>query len=113
MKLKRCPNSLRGCSLASVPGMLNPVSYHPLLTGASLDHQAKAKVGIFGHFYLQTSTGVPADDWTILPQKQTKILPSLDSSLEKRKKMVATLRLVCTNKDLFSFSFNQSLEKLV
>ena len=71
--LKHCPLCLGGCSLASVPGMLNPVSYHPLLTGASLHHQTKAEVGIFGHFYLQTSTSVPADDWTILQQKHVKI----------------------------------------
>lgn len=73
---------------ASVPGMLNPVSYHPLLTGASLDHQAKAKVGIFGHFYLQAPTSVPADDWTILQQERMKIWPNLHNN---KKQMVATL----------------------
>lgn len=68
--LKRCPNCLRGLSLVSVPGMLNPVSYHPLLTRASLDHKAKAKVGVFGHFYLQASSTVPADDRPILQWKR-------------------------------------------
>lgn len=52
-----------------MPGVLNPVSYHPLLTRASLDHQAEAKVGILGHFNLQTPSGVPAYDWAILQQK--------------------------------------------
>ena len=79
--LKCCPNCLRGCSRASVPGMLNPVSYHPLLTWTSLDHQAKAKVGVFGHFYLQASAGVPADDWTILQQKHRKLSSDVHNNL--------------------------------
>lgn len=84
--LKHCPDCLRGWSLASVSGMLNPVTYHPLLTRTSLDHQAKAKVGIFGHFYLQASTSVPADDRTILEQKHMKtwqmnMNPALNTSL--------------------------------
>lgn len=53
-------------ALALVPWMLNPVTYHPLLTGASLDNQAKTKISILGHFHLQASACVPADDWTIL-----------------------------------------------
>lgn len=84
--LKHYPNSLRGYSLASVPGMLNPVSNHPLLTGASLDHQAKAKVGVFGHFYLQTSASVPADDWTVLYQIHIKITVSWNSSLDTKNR---------------------------
>ena len=65
---------------ASVPGMLDPVAYHPLLTGASLDHQAEAKVGIFGHFYLQAPTSVPADDWAILQHKHMKNWTCLHSN---------------------------------
>lgn len=80
--------TVSGRSLASVPGMLNPVSYHPLLTGASLDHQAKAKVGIFGHFYLQAPTSVPADDWTILQQTHMKVWPNPHNN---KKQMVETL----------------------
>lgn len=85
--LKHCPDCLRDWSLASVSGMLNPVSYHPLLTRTSLDHQAKAKVGIFGHFYLQASTSVPADDRTVLEQKhietwQMNMNPASNASLD-------------------------------
>lgn len=53
-------------ALALVPWMLNPVTYHPLLTRASLDNQAKTKISILGHFHLQAPACVPADDWTIL-----------------------------------------------
>lgn len=65
-------------SLALVPGMLNPVTYHPLLTRASLDNQTKTKICIFGHFHLQASARVSADDWTILELKEDmKIWPNL------------------------------------
>lgn len=59
--------------LALVPGMLNPVTNHPLLTRASLDDQTKTKISIFGHFHLQASARVSADDWTILELKEDLI----------------------------------------
>lgn len=55
---------------ASVPGVLDPVAYHPLLAGAPLDHQPQAEVGLFGHLHLQAAAGVAADDRTVLPEKK-------------------------------------------
>lgn len=57
-------------SLALVPGMLNPVTDHPLLARAPLDDQTKTEIRIFGHFHLQASARVPADDWTVLELKE-------------------------------------------
>lgn len=59
-------------TVSSVPGMPDPVSYHPLLTGTSLYHKAKTKVGIFGHLHFQTPTRISVDNWAILQQKPNK-----------------------------------------
>lgn len=53
-----------------MPGVLDPVAYHPLLAGAPLDHQPQAEVGLFGHLHLQAAAGVAADDRTVLPEKE-------------------------------------------
>lgn len=50
--------------------MLHPVTDHPLLARAPLDDQTKTKIRIFGHFHLQASARVPADDWTVLELKE-------------------------------------------
>lgn len=55
---------------ASVPGVLDPVAYHPLLAGAPLDHQPQAEVGLFGHLHLQAAAGIAADDRTVLAEEK-------------------------------------------
>lgn len=71
MSRNTAPQRVGGHSAASVSGMFDPVPYHPLLAGAPLDHQAEPEVGIFGHFYLQAPSCVPADDWPILRETTT------------------------------------------
>lgn len=58
---------------SSVPGVPDPVPYHPLLTGTSLHHQAETKVGIFGHLDLQAPTRVSVDDRAVLQHTPKKI----------------------------------------
>lgn len=61
-----------GCS--SVSGVFYPVPNHPFLPWASLDDQPQAKVCIFWHFNLQTTSRVSTYDGPILRNKYSRTL---------------------------------------